>query len=275
MAGGFWKGILHGVAVGGLGLAGLSLMTPLHEQPVATLSEKVGEKVPVSVEAAPRPVQTTRLAELPPKGPDRPVTGPVAEPVIMAKPAVPEPLAKPEPQAEPEVEQKPQMAIINLPPGSEFGRGNDRQLQHPLAFAPAIQSDLAKPPLLDVPLADSGVSLITAVNQRPRANSAGNDVVSPAGLATEETPKFIQPTGLRAPEEIASPIMVKYAAPDSQPIQLFAFEAEPETAVPGLSPVIPSGPQKVSQDSAPALPRPAFNLSMPPDLSNLRASSGN
>lgn len=286
MARGFWKGLLHGAVIGGICLAGLSLIAPLPElspeQSVVPPPVKVGNTAHDPMQ---QPPQSTTTAEPTPKAADQPAAQPA---VVATESAVPLTTAKPAVSAEPVAEDKPKAAeetlqavVIDMPTGSEFGRGNDTLLERPASFAPSGQPGPPEPPLLSPPSTDSVLLPATANRQRPRAILDGQNMAKPIGNVGKNTPEFTRPTGWNAPDEIGLPAMantgIQDGLPVSEPVQAVARgEADiaakdiPQIIAPQISETTPSVPIPASDDTTPDLQRPAFDLSTPPDLGALQ-----
>ena len=98
MARGFWTGLLHGGVVGIAALAALSLATPLPQPERAAMA-------PAPIRVAPQPAEPRSVQP-------RPADPPAAE----------------APSSEPRTGGAPQTGKVDLPVGSEFGRGGDAVL---------------------------------------------------------------------------------------------------------------------------------------------------
>lgn len=259
MAGGFFWGFIQGAVLSGVALAGLSLMRP--------------------VEAPPRAGAGAEAPE--------------------ARPADPTPTPVSEPRADPDAgtaARGPAADRLDLPVGSEFGRAGDLPPLVPgsasgsaparSGAAPAIaapEADAGAAPRLDAPTALPETLPDAGAPAQP-APDAGGD--SPALALPEDRPAVAAPAA--AP---ALPALQQGSAPDDGP-RLPAPDLAPDAApaVPAAAPGddLPEAPapeqggqvQRTPAQTSPAqtspaptsppLPSPALDLSLPPDLSDLR-----
>lgn len=256
MARGFWTGLLHGgvLSVGTLLL--LSLMVPLPgiEGP---------ETVPAAVGDAPEPE--------------------VAEPVAGDVPAGGGDVA-------------PAAAALDLPVGSEFARGGDvaPNLPEPLA-APAARLDQSEAPAVTAPAAEPAPVTVTGDARRPEtADQDGPGLAQPD--AGESAPVLDRPEAMPAPDLQQAPQMVGQGGQDSapgrpdvpvaeEPVQVAPVEVETETEEPTEESMVElraepepepaPAPIPAEQAPAPVLPAPAPDLSLPPDLTDLRSMERN
>lgn len=140
---------------------------------------------------------------------------------------------------------------VDLPVGSEFGRGDDRA---PLRPAPNAASprDMSDPAPVPAPVPEAAP--VTAATDTARPATLAADVPAlraPADAAPAPTlPARAQPSTLPAP----------VVAPDPGAGQDAPPRIAPEQAVPGIA--------------VPALPSPGLDLSLPPDLSDLQTPEG-
>ncbi|MBU3030500.1 hypothetical protein [Paracoccus marinaquae] len=313
MARSFWTGLGHGAALGGGLLVLMSLVWPLPEpEPPALPGEAV---VPGSVDpGAPSPDdspmaampddQPAAAAEAPvPAAPDMPEVE-TAAPADEA-PAVESPAAEPGTESAaagagqdlPSVEAaapvtrpegaRPEAEAVGLPVGSEFGRGGDvvPRLPTPLTV-PSARLDQSDAPAVRAPAAEPAPVTVTGSNARPETPQDRSAPQSPA--VGEATPQITRPDRLDLPvlglapalgpsdqrDRVPGPLPV--AAPPDQRLP----QAKPEepataagTAQAATTPA-PSVPVSVPAPT-PAMPTPALDLSLPPDLSDLRSLERN
>lgn len=210
MARGFWTGLLHGGVAGIAALAAFSLAAPLPQQE----PEAATKPAPVEVQPAPAP-----------------------------QPDAPQPSA-------PRTSDAPQAGTVDLPVGSEFGRGGDAapRLPAPLAVERPVQPE---PPAVMAPSSEPAPVAVTAADPRPRPADDGDGPVQTAPAAAEDAPQLDRPAVLSQPVALTAPDRAMADAPD---------------AAPAMPLDLPGSP-------APDLPAPALDLSLPPDLSDLQGLS--
>lgn len=242
MARGFWTGFLHGGLVGVTALAALLLAVPL-PQPDA--------------EAGAQPAQATVL----PVAPDTPATAEVPEdsPVPQSGEAeeavaAPPPAGTPQadvPVADPPPADAPVAGAVDLPVGSEFGRGGDLAPSLPASLA-SDRPAVAEAPAVMAPTSEPAPVAITMPDPRPQPAGDQDGPVQGAPIAGEDAPQLDRPATLARP---GLPLLPGRAA------------AEGPDAVPLMPLDLPGTP------SAPGLPAPVLDLSLPPDLSDLQGLS--
>lgn len=158
-------------------------------------------------------------------------------------------LAAPVPQAE----RDPVAEAVDLPVGSEFGRGGDVVPRVPAPLAPG-RPDGAEAPAVAAPASEPAPVAVTAAEPRPRPAGEGDGPVQGAPAAGEDAPRLDRPAALPQPAAPAAPGRTVADAPD---------------AVPSIPPDRPAAPPPAT----PALSAPALDLSLPPDLSDLQGLS--
>ena len=304
MARGFWTGLFHGGVVSGAALAALSLLSPMPKG-----DEPPAEAAPSEV-VAPAETVTTPPQEAPPKAiapqEARPEPAATAEAQTDTQPD-----AQPQPPSESVAdrsERSPSAGAVDLPVGSEFGRGGDvaPQMPSPLAV-PDGRMAPAEAPAVSAPAAEPAPVTVTGDNRRPQTEQAEG----PALTVPEDggaAPDLSRPDALALPDAPAMPQMGGVEAQDDAPARPAETEPQPapsaetnaETAtetegatgsVEVASPAsdaatnegdnVPQPPQPAAEDAseddaqtdlpaAPSLPSPSLDLSLPPDLSDLR-----
>ncbi|MFD1481816.1 hypothetical protein [Paracoccus nototheniae] len=274
MAGGFLKGLVHGGLLGVVALAGLSLLVPLPGAQDRDGGAEPEVSAAVSVPAAADPT------------PAAPAPGP--EPVA-AKPAAPEPAA-PEPAAReasppaqapaPAVDLSggaaPDTGAVGLPVGSEFGRGGDiaPRLPAPQSASPRTLDD---PVAVPAPASEPAPVALTADMIRPEtladdrmpAQALPQDGGTAPGLTVPQTaPEF--GAGLQAPR--AASVPDQGPGQDAAPLILPAHDdATPgDDATPTDTPEAEANVPPADGAPVPGLPSPSLDLSLPPDLTDLR-----
>ncbi|WP_237168584.1 hypothetical protein [Paracoccus shandongensis] len=156
-------------------------------------------------------------------------------------------LAAPVPQGETD----PVAEAVDLPVGSEFGRGGDVVPSAPAPLAPG-RPDQPEAPAVMAPTSEPVPVAITAAEPRPQPAGQGDGPVQGIPAAGEDAPDLDRPAALPQPAILAAPGRTVADAPDAAP------------AIPGDQPASPA---------APGLPAPALDLSLPPDLSDLQGLS--
>nr|WP_111297920.1 hypothetical protein [Paracoccus saliphilus] len=179
--------------------------------------------------------------------------------VLMPPPndgAEPAAVDLPEPEAVP-ADPAPQPDAIDLPVGSEFGRGADQAPVLPDPGA-ALQRDSRAPAAVPPPRTEPAPAARTRDNIRPEAAANDQMPVQSSPSAGEDAPDVDMP---------AQPV----AQPRSQPlaVPMMAVEA-PRDDLPPIT-----WTQDANPAPAPALPAPALDLSLPPDLTDLRRMERN
>ena len=291
MAGGFFKGLVHGTLMCGAALAALSLAVP---------AERTTRRSSAGTNVVRVPVQDATATD---------ATGSTAPEVFASQnvtPADDQPALADAPDA-------PAAAVLPLPVGSEFARGTDIQpsVPQPLqAPAPAMQ---AGPPVAVLPTAEPAPALAAALSSAaadqpaapPREAAAPASPQAPAPVADEPdlphapTPeaaipvpppgKVLTPALDRRPELAGPPDFTAGGAGQSEPsaaipnaptdapdpvaaapaaTALNAVGAEADAAAPDRAAPATENSAPVT---APALPSPGLDLSTPPDLTDLRA----
>ncbi|MDQ1899277.1 hypothetical protein RAH32_02310 [Paracoccus sp. WLY502] len=221
MARGFWTGLLHGGVVGIAALAVLSLAAP----------------VPQPEPATPQP------AELQSAEPQQ-----VEPQPIEPQPAEPQP---PEPRrSEPQPDDAPQAGEVDLPVGSEFGRGGDAAPRLP---APLVSERpaLSETPAVIAPPSEPAPPAVTEAEPRPQPTGEQDGPVQAAPDAGENAPQLERPALLAQPSLPAVPGRAMADAPDAAPAM----------------------PLDLPGAAAPDLPAPTLDLSLPPDLTDLQGLS--
>lgn len=220
MARGFWTGLLHGGATGIAALAAFSLATPLPQRD----PEAAPNSAPVETQSAPAPQ-------------------PSAPQPAAPQPSVPQPSARLPGDA-------PQAGTVDLPVGSEFGRGGDAapRLPAPLAVERPVQPEA---PAVMAPTSEPAPVAVTAADPRPQPADDGDGPVQTAPAVAEDAPQLDRPAVLSQPVALTAPERAMADAPDAAPAM----------------------PLDLPGSSAPDLPAPALDLSLPPDLSDLQGLS--
>lgn len=178
-------------------------------------------------------------------------------PHIAPDPA-PAPMAAPRPEAEPQPQPAPppepaaapRAGTVDLPVGSEFGRGGDvaPMVPAPLPTGRPVQPEA---PAVVAPTAEPAPVAVTAADPRPQPAGEHDGPVQDAPAVGEDAPDLDRPAALAVP---TAPIMPGRAMADA----------------PDAAPVVPTDRDAVP---TPGLPAPALDLSLPPDLSDLQGLS--
>ncbi|RMC32411.1 hypothetical protein [Paracoccus alkanivorans] len=273
MARGFWTGLLHGAVISAIGLGALSLLAPLPKEiGVAGSEDRMAgdapESVPEAETARDDPGPDTGAGTAPQEvktGTDNTAaTGATAESVIEEGTAEP---------ATAEDEDQPQATAIDLPVGSDFGRGGDAspQLPAPLASSPSERSE---PSAVSAPASEPAPVAVTGAELPPEAVVPGSELSQSETPETEEGLGFDLPSSQSAPAAPEAPGKVRASGQDSlpasTPVEAIAAQPPEEEVRPANS----SGPsvaESEQETTVPDLPSPALDLSTPPDLSDLRA----
>lgn len=262
MAGGFWKGLLHGAVVGVVGLGGLSLLNPVTREDKAPQVDAGGKAEPT--ESTPAPAQQQPETEAGAMHDSK--TGDQGKGAGRA-----------DISDNDDDNGKPQAMTVELPAGSEFGRGSDTTPRRPAALpthAPVVRPS----PLAATAPADEAVS----ARELPAELRPDSGMPAQSELPESETmPEFDLPGAQPVPTGGEAPALVGLEAPDSLPATAIPQLAEPQiTEQKQLSGQEQdsdaveqdAGGQEAAQASpTPVLPAPSLDLSMPPDLSELRA----
>lgn len=275
MAGGFWSGFLHGGAICAVALAGWSLLTPT---PRATSVPAPVDQVRPTA-AMPRPSLANPSATLPP--PATPVPAPMPANAGGAADL-------PASHASGGRRTGPETTEIDLPPGSEFGRGGDLVPPRPQPLigpeAPGLPALVATAPLAElapraetsaearpvvadeIGAAANGPSQPPIPAQEPARESARPDpVVSLASPSRAARPTPPAPDAPASPAEMSASMSgARQTAPTTTPAGERPRDLDPPSA--GSA----SGPDAAPvSDAAPPGRRPVPDLSLPPDLTEL------
>ncbi|WP_378944367.1 hypothetical protein [Paracoccus sp. R86501] len=148
---------------------------------------------------------------------------------------------------------------MDLPVGSEFGRAGDVAPRAPTPIRPTDSDRASEPVAVTAPVAEPAPRPVTDDNARPDA------------LAGDRIPAQSQPAPADAAPELQLP-GVAADAPMSRSLPGLAVDA-PQDSLPSLA-AIPDA-QDALPDPAPAMPAPGLDLSLPPDLTDLRKMERN
>jgi hypothetical protein len=173
-----------------------------------------------------------------------PLSQPEAEPVVEPTPQA----APAEPAPAPQASDAPQAGSVDLPVGSEFGRGGDAapRLPAPLTAERPVQ---AEAPAVMAPTSEPAPVAVTAAEPRPQPAGEQDGPVQADPDAGEDAPQLDRPAVLAQPSLPAAPDRAMAAdAPDAAPAMPLDL---PGNATPGLA-------------------VPTLDLSLPPDLSDLQ-----
>lgn len=257
MARGFWKGLLHGGALGVVALAALSLAAPLPEppQPYVDLSE------PPAPESQPEPQSQPEAV------PDAPAEVAVVTPVPVTVPKEPAPAPVAQPPA-PEANTGPDATTVDLPVGSEFGRAD---------VAPVLPGPLTVPegrsvsdaPAVSAPAAEPSPVAVTAADPRPDAQvGTNNGPDRPQPAEGEVAPTLDLPAMQAAPDIASLPGMDAAGQADLSPLlPAMAQEPAPQAPVEQAPVVMPARPDGGPDGAS------APDLTLPPSLSDLGGAS--
>lgn len=269
MAGGFLKGLMHGGLLGVVALAGLSMLLPL---PGA--QDRDGGAEPKVSAAASVPAAADPTPAAPAPGPES-----VAPERTAPEPAALEPAASaqdPAPAVDLPGGAAPDADAVGLPVGSEFGRGGDvaPRLPAPQSASPRALGD---PVAVPAPAAEPAPVALTADKVRPEtladdrmpAQTLPQDGGAAPGLTLPQT----APGSAAGSDALrAVPLPDQGPGQDAAPLILPATDDE----TPGGD-VTPTNAPEADADApppdappAPGLPSPALDLSLPPDLTDLR-----
>ncbi|MBU2958704.1 hypothetical protein Q4511_02055 [Paracoccus sp. 1_MG-2023] len=148
----------------------------------------------------------------------------------------------PPPERQPD---QPLADAVDLPVGSEFGRGGDVTPNLPSPVAETARQ--SEPMAVRAPVAEPAPVRAPVDNARPQTAADPITPVQQGPAASEDAPSLAVP-----------------AAPQVMRTDTAAIRPEPGAAPDGL----PDRPQ-AGDTQPPALPQPALDLSLPPDLSDL------
>lgn len=246
MARGFWTGLVHGGIVSVLAVAALSLAVPLPREAGPAQDTPAAAALPPAVPDEDRPAA---------RGAARGEAIPPAQNRPAAEARQPSDSAPSRPEPEP-----PAAAAVDLPVGSEFGRGGDAV---PVVPEPLVSGrpDPAQPPAVIAPESEPAPVAATPSDRRPDPAPNGNGPVQVAPDLAEDLPQ-IRPAASAAPSRpsaLTAPGRAAPEAPDAAP-------ALPADLLP--APRDPSPPEPETPTAA-----PAPDLSLPPDLSDLQGLS--
>ncbi len=166
------------------------------------------------------------------------------EPVAEPAPATPQPAPAPRPS------DAPQAEAVDLPVGSEFGRGGDVAPLRPAPLAPG-RPDQAEAPAVAAPTSEPAPVAVTAAEPRPKPSGEGDGPVQGPPAAGEDAPQLDRPAALPQPVALVAPGRTVADTPDA-------------------APSVPLDQPAASAPATPGLPAPALDLSLPPDLSDLQ-----
>lgn len=281
MARGFWTGLLHGAVISAIGLGALSLLAPLPKEiGIAGSEDRVAGDPPESVPEAetarddPEPLASDAGAGTAPRemetGTDNTAATGATTESVTEESVTEEGTAEP---ATAEDESQPQATAIDLPVGSDFGRGGDAspQLPAPLASSPSERSE---PSAVSAPASEPAPVAVTGAELPPEAVVPGSELSQSETPETEEGLGFGLPSSQSAPDAPEAPGKVRASGQDSLPA---SAPAETIAAQPPEEELRPANSSDASvaeseqETTVPDLPSPALDLSTPPDLSDLRA----
>lgn len=249
MAGGFGKGLLHGAVVSVIGLGALSLLAPLSDvdreiEPDATAETQNTESMPDADARAPDSEET------PSSNSDE------------AAPSTDAGIGQTDPAKARSDDTGPQSTSIELPAGSEFGRGSDTAPQAPADLSRLNREDHPSTLAATTPADDS-----VPVRELPSDMQPESVVpTQPDMPEAEEMPGFDLPATQPAPNAGDRPGLADQQGPESPPAAVALTASDPQNEDTELQTETTE-----RQSTAPALPAPSLNLSTPPDLSELRA----
>lgn len=266
MARGFWTGLLHGGVLSAGALILLALVLPL----------PVEQGAGILPDPQPESVETSALPVVPEAQPDTvmPAAPTLDEAAGADQPAAQEMAEKPDVAIEPKEEGAPAATALDLPVGSEFARGGDvaPRLPEPLA-TPSPRLDQSEAPAVTAPAAEPAPITVTGDARRPEAATAGDGPgLTPPEIEEIAPVPHVSPAS-QSPVSRQAPQMAGEAGQDNIP-ELSAVLPDQGEADQGISgqaaePVTSVG-QTDAPQSVPALSIPAPNLSLPPDLTDLR-----
>jgi hypothetical protein len=142
---------------------------------------------------------------------------------------------------------------MELPVGSEFGRAGDLAPQAPAPIRSTDSDRVAEPVAVPAPRAEPAPTPVTGDNARPET------------LAGDQMPAQSRP----APFDPTPDVQLPGAADDTPMVRsLPGFAADaPQDSLPQL---VGDPAHDGAPDVAPRLPAPGLDLSLPPDLTDLR-----
>ncbi|WP_410219003.1 hypothetical protein [Paracoccus sp. (in: a-proteobacteria)] len=181
-----------------------------------------------------------------------PVGQEVSHPVAVAPaPVVPQAA----PAERPAMPAGPEAGSVGLPVGSEFGRGGDLapRLPEPANAAPRPGSE--GPAAVPAPAAESAPAAMAGDTARPELLVEDRMTAPSEPEAGEDAP------GLALPDASA-------AAPAARDVPQAPAALAPDAGQDALPEVAPEPASDVP--AAPSLPAPGLDLSLPPDLTDLR-----
>lgn len=147
---------------------------------------------------------------------------------------------------------------MELPVGSEFGRAGDIAPRAPSPINGGNSDRVTEPAAVPAPRAEPAPRLITDDNARPET------------LTGDRMPSQSQPATFDPVPDVQLPAAAG-DAPMARSLPGFAVDA-PQDSLPQLS----RDPDDTgAQDSTPRLPAPGLDLSLPPDLTDLRKMERN
>lgn len=188
-------------------------------------------------------VALTALSLATPLPQPQPQPQPVSQPVSAPQPAASRPVASRPGDA-------PQAGEVDLPVGSEFGRGGDIAPRLPASLADGRPMQPEAPAVM-APASEPAPVAVTIPDPRPQPLGGQDGPVQTAPAAGEDAPDLDRPAVLAQPVAPAAPDRAMADAPD---------------AAPAMPLDLPGNP-------APGLPAPVLDLSLPPDLSDLQGLS--
>ncbi|SNT71664.1 hypothetical protein [Paracoccus seriniphilus] len=246
MARGFWTGLGHGAALSAGLLAVMSVVIPMSD-------ENNTNETPAGI--ASRPDEAADSAD-----------------ANAARPAPSETAAPPAADA-------PLAGAVDLPVGSEFGRGDDIAPRQPAPLAaPSARSGPRDAPAVAAPAAEPAPVAITGDNERPQTQDDPRQPAQITASGSSEGPELTRPAALDSPVLNVAPQMAISAEQDQTPETRFVFEErpapeEPKPVAAATAPRQPAASPAVEDgaERAPAMPSPGLDLSLPPDLSDLRS----
>jgi len=189
-----------------------------------------------------------------PAAPPIPQDAPVPDPAPSAgsKPAVQPTPAAPPLVPDPSAGTGPAAGALDLPVGSEFARGADVAPILPLAAPASPRPRMSGPVVVSTPLVEPAPSPNTADNTRPEA------------AAPDRMPAQAMPSAGEAAPALELPAP---AVPDARHLPTQAPQMAADAVQDSL-------PVRISDDApaadVPTLLAPSLDLSLPPDLTDLR-----
>jgi hypothetical protein len=245
MTRGFSSGLVHGIVLGAACLLALSLAFPMSGDEPAPRHEPI----------APPAAQPAAAAATHPETPE----------------PAPEPAASDSQTPDHSAHQTPSAAQVDLPVGSEFGRGGDV-----LPILPAPLSSFengigqAEAPAVSAPAAEPAPVAVIGENHRPETSRQGmaQDLAAPEPGGA--SPDLETPDVLTRPGQQPAPLMGEQGGQDALPARMTAATADAAPPQAVSPPAADTGRGDADTPQAPAMPAPTPDLSLPPDLSDLR-----